>query len=800
MQRVCPWANPLFYVMLAPDGVIAGPIRKGETNMKNKRFKRAIAGMLAGALLTGTAYGAAQYDSVDPANPYQPPVSGMFHEQQINADGVTGQYSVYIADEFEPCSDGIMVLTPDGVTAKEFLNTDIGQDWIRLADEKGIAIIAVEPQDGQTWNLSDAADERDDEAFLKTVYNTIRNKSQSVTAAFDMNERAFYLVGYEEGATAAQEFAMEWSSLFAGVAAVGGSDVPDTVEQETGDALSYPFAEAESLEGQTELQIPNREVPVPVWLIDAEDTGLTVDYWVAASDAKSTEPGDYAQQAYANDAVRVWLTDSEHADGITPAVLYESFLSQVQRFVGTPGGRLEWTVAHTNDGETGFFVTEQMMDGKLRRWMTYVPSSYREGTEVPLVVAVHGYSSSMTAFTGDSRWQDVAEENGFIVVFAQGYPTEVMGNIPVPFWNNELMGMEVADPTDDVSYFRALVAQTQENYSIDASRIYATGHSNGSCEVWLLAMEMSDVFAAYAPIGSDMGGYKDTVEITTDPIPVWNMKSEYDTDGAAKLEPGSTDALTIDYWTSYNGTSKEPEITTDESGIFVTRNYYDANGIPLVRFSEVSDAPHAYTPEISEIVWDDFFSKITLNEDGSRIYDGQKIERTTTFTDIAADAYYADAVTWAVDNDITNGLTATTFGPDETVSRAQMVTFLWRAAGSPEAAGDNPFTDIAESDYYYDAVLWAVENGITNGTTATAFSPEDPVSRAQAVTFQWRADGSPAASGSSFDDVSADAYYAAAVAWAVEHGITNGETATTFEPETAVSRAQAVTFLYRAEQ
>ena len=123
---------------------------------------------------------------------------------------------------------------------------------------------------------------------------------------------------------------------------------------------------------------------------------------------------------------------------------------------------------------------------------------------------------------------------------------------------------------------------------------------------------------------------------------------------------------------SYNGTSKEPEITTDESGIFVTRNYYDANGIPLVRFSEVSDAPHAYTPEISEIVWDDFFSKITLNEDGSRIYDGQKIERTTTFTDIAADAYYADAVTWAVDNDITNGLTATTFGPDETVSRAQM--------------------------------------------------------------------------------------------------------------------------------
>lgn len=87
-------------------------------------------------------------------------------------------------------------------------------------------------------------------------------------------------------------------------------------------------------------------------------------------------------------------------------------MSQVQRFVGTPGGRLEWTVVYTNDGETGFFVTEQMVDGKLRRWMTYVPSSYQEDTEVPLVVAVHGYCSSMTEFTGDSRWQDVAEENG----------------------------------------------------------------------------------------------------------------------------------------------------------------------------------------------------------------------------------------------------------------------------------------------------------------------------------------------------------------------------------------------------
>ena len=167
------------------------------------------------------------------------------------------------------------------------------------------------------------------------------------------------------------------------------------------------------------------------------------------------------------------------------------------------------------------------------------------------------------------------------------------------------------------------------------------------------------------------------------------------------------------------------------------------------------------------------------------------------FIDVSASAYYYDAVLWAVEHGITNGTTATTFSPDVTVTRAQMVTFLWRAHGSPRATGSNPFTDVSTDAYYYDAVLWAVANGITNGTTATTFSPNAPVTRAQAVTFQWRAAGSPAVSGGSFADVAADAYYAGVVSWAVANGITNGTTATTFSPNTPVSRAQAVTFLYR---
>ena len=175
-------------------------------------------------------------------------------------------------------------------------------------------------------------------------------------------------------------------------------------------------------------------------------------------------------------------------------------------------------------------------------------------------------------------------------------------------------------------------------------------------------------------------------------------------------------------------------------------------------------------------------------------------EQTNPFTDVYESDYYYDAVLWAVANGVTNGTSATTFGPNVTVTRAQMVTFLWRAYGSPEATGANPFTDVSTSDYYYDAVLWAVANGVTNGTSATTFSPDMAVTRAQAVTFQWRAAGSPVVSGSSFGDVSADAYYADAVTWAVANGITNGTGGNTFSPDLVVSRAQAVTFLYREQE
>ena len=172
---------------------------------------------------------------------------------------------------------------------------------------------------------------------------------------------------------------------------------------------------------------------------------------------------------------------------------------------------------------------------------------------------------------------------------------------------------------------------------------------------------------------------------------------------------------------------------------------------------------------------------------------------TKSFDDVADDAFYKTAVDWAVENGVTSGISDTLFAPAKTCTRAQVVTFLWRAAGSPEPTKtENPFTDVKSDAYYYKAVLWALEKGITSGTSATTFAPEAVVSRAQVVTFQWRmADSAKAAGTNNFTDVPADSYYKDAVQWAAEKGITSGTSATTFAPNAGCTRGQIVTFLYR---
>ncbi len=204
------------------------------------------------------------------------------------------------------------------------------------------------------------------------------------------------------------------------------------------------------------------------------------------------------------------------------------------------------------------------------------------------------------------------------------------------------------------------------------------------------------------------------------------------------------------------------------------------------------------TPDITAYWrWTNDIEKLTLTSDTS---DPDPGPDPIVFKDVPADAYYAAPVAWAVEKGITNGTDPGKFSPEDTCTRGQIVTFLWRAKGCPEPkSASDPFGDVKTDDYYYKAVLWAVENGVTNGTSKTTFGPDEGCTRAQVVTFLWRSEGTPAPSSSKnpFRDVPAGEYYTSAVLWAVEQNITTGTDPGKFSPNDTCTRGQIVTFLYR---
>lgn len=258
--------------------------------------------------------------------------------------------------------------------------------------------------------------------------------------------------------------------------------------------------------------------------------------------------------------------------------------------------------------------------------------------------------------------------------------------------------------------------------------------------------------------------------VTTYPITVKSAKNGDVTVSPRNASKGTTVTITV-----------EPDKGYTLETITVT----DKNGDEIA-LTNKGDGKYTFKMPAGKV-----YVEATFMEDNSML---------NFFVDVPADAYYYDAVLWAAKNGITGGVDDTHFAPNATCTRAQVVTFLWRAAGSPAPKSSMiPFTDVPAGSYYEQAVLWAVENGITDGTSATTFSPDAVCSRGQIVTFLWRANGSPAVSGNSaFTDVASDAYYAAAVTWAEKNDITGGIGGGLFGSNNNCTRAQIVTFIYRS--
>ncbi|MBO4937629.1 MAG: S-layer homology domain-containing protein [Oscillospiraceae bacterium] len=247
----------------------------------------------------------------------------------------------------------------------------------------------------------------------------------------------------------------------------------------------------------------------------------------------------------------------------------------------------------------------------------------------------------------------------------------------------------------------------------------------------------------------------------------------------------------------YDNTWYYGTLTVSESGTYRDNGSSYAPGTLAI----VKGGRESMESAISGLDLSDF--DITEINDGTEIYWylSMNCEPEPGFTDVLSGQYYSDAIEWAVQNNVTTGLSADTFGVDVSCTRGQVVTFLWRAAGCPEpSSAENPFQDVKEDQFYSKAVLWAVEKGITNGLSNDNFGVNDPCNRAQVVTFLWRYAGSPtpASAGNPFTDVLENQFYTTAIAWAVENHVTNGLAPDTFGIDVPCNRAQVVTFLYRA--
>ena len=256
----------------------------------------------------------------------------------------------------------------------------------------------------------------------------------------------------------------------------------------------------------------------------------------------------------------------------------------------------------------------------------------------------------------------------------------------------------------------------------------------------------------------------------------------YSVSTPSKTENGS---VTVSPKSASKGDTVTVTVKPDSGYVLETLTVTDKNGNELT-LKDKGDGKYTFTMPAGKVE-----VKATFMEDNSVL---------NFFYDVPNDAYFYEAVKWAVDKGITNGLSDTMFGPYESCTRAQIVTFLWRAAGSPEPKTASSFTDVPANAYYAKAVAWAVENGITNGMTETTFTPDATCTRGQSVTFLYRALKGTASGSANFTDVKSDAFYADAINWAVANNVTNGTSNTTFSPNADCTRAEIVTFLYRAYQ
>jgi len=570
---------------------------------------KAFAAMLLALVLAATCALAAEY-TYNPEKPYDGVMSGLFNNVAITVGEDTGLATYYLPEGMTPWAKATIVLTSDNTTAEAFAATEIGEQWKAVADENKAAVVFLAPVDG-TWNLD--LQGADDGAIVNELYFTMRSKSVKLDAPFSMDKTHTALVGYGEGGAAALLFGAEYATDFASITAVDATAVPAASFETIAKQTVLPFPANDALFSE-EMNVLAENVGIPVWFIGGETAGA-LEYFTATSAA--CKNGEIVVKA---------TTEAQTAKEI-----FDGFAGAYNRFMGmADGGRVEKT---TDMSGANFIFNEEVIGGEPRRWITYVPSSYDGSKAVPVVMSIHGYTASMESMVEESRWWEIAEKEGFICIFPQGYVRDIpmMGNVPCAMWMGGMFAMLVPelDPNTDVNALNTILDMTESTYNVDKSRIYVTGHSNGSMMTLNLAAVNGERFAAIGPIAA----FGQSSFATTAQVPTWMMCGEYETSMSEFVEGGSS-VSQIKVVNALNGVNETKlEKSEQYDGQWQTITFPTDDGVPMTKFTVIGRTSHIYMPENAEALWYDFFSKYTRGEDGTVYYEDNPVAAGTYTAD-----------------------------------------------------------------------------------------------------------------------------------------------------------------------
>ena len=577
---------------------------------------------------------------IDPLHPMEPTWQGII-TRMVSIAGDERRVLYYVPEHAMASTSGVMLLPPSGVSAELFLEKS---GWKYIADteeRKEKLILCVLESAPSGWNTGESyGDRAGDVAYIRAACLDFSRRD-----LFCVHESRYYIVGYSDGAVMAQMAAMDDPAFYGGVACVGSGPVAEDYRLRAGEDWCLNLDGFEDPEHR--LQIQKSEVPLPVWLIQTGEGTLRhedLDYWRSACGAdrscqvdrdtvayfRSKDPVDPVDQD--REAYRVWsslIPGGDAAFGVNlNRRIWKDFLCGDRRWMSEPGGSLRMAADPVRD--LGCEYHYELVGGWMREWYVYVPPQVRRHPDipVPVVFASHGYTCSGEIYIGNSGWDRVAEQEGFLVIAATGPYDYINGqgeNEACKFENTQLPAWNIFGKSglpDEIAFFRYMLADVKNRYAVDESRIFATGHSWGSMMTQYLGMALPDLFAAIAPCSGVLFDEHDKTllknpQLVQEPqqeVPVWMFVGEREPWLFPHLPEGeNTPARSIRLWWQRNRMEgPAPSSFRDGWQKHGRWNdlFYAKQGCPMVRYTWVSDLPHATMPEMSWRIWREFFSKL----------------------------------------------------------------------------------------------------------------------------------------------------------------------------------------------